>query len=118
MNYAEQAKAAIKNKVAAQLEAEWMEWTKKGQTLVGKLLDCQEVEGRSFKGNIHKYTLMTDDGPVSTNLGNATHKQQGVLMTIGEVYHITYKGDEDTGKGSPRHVFEILHIPSDVDVPF
>jgi len=113
MGYQDQLKAAKKSGSFRVLKPAWIKWEKKGQSVVGLLTGTVEVEGKSFQGSFVKYSVQTDDGPVQFSLGKASDNDTGIFMEVGKVYLIEYTGDEDTGKGNPRHTFQITLI--DVD---
>ena len=116
-NYAEMAKKAMKEKSAILLKPIWFEFKKKGDSIIGRLIAKVEVEGTSFPGTFIKYQLETDGGPAEFKIGQASDKDTGAFMEVGQIYSVTYSGDEETGKGSPRHCYDVFHIPSD-DLPF
>lgn len=110
MGYKDQLKAAQKSGNVRVLKPVWYEWTKKGQQVLGLLTGVVELEGKNFKGKFNKYSMQTDDGPVQFKLGAASDADTGVFMEVGNVYLIEYTGDEDTGKGNPRHTFQITLV--------
>lgn len=113
-NYEKAAKAAQKARATRKLTPTWIEWKKQGQYVVGKFLGRETVVGKTFVGEFEKYRMMTDDGPIEFKLGAASDRDTGCFLEEGSVYIITYKGEENTGKGNPRHVFEVEEIPSEV----
>ena len=116
MGYQDQLKAARKSGSVKVLKPSWFKWEKKGQTQLGLLTGKAEVEGKNFKGIFIKYSMQTDDGPVQFSLGKASDNDTGIFMEVGNVYLLEYLGDEDTGKGNPRHTFQITLVDAAPDI--
>lgn len=110
-SYKEAAAKAKKQGTAESVKPEWVDFKKTGQSVAGLLIDKQLVQGRTFPGEFTKYTMKTDDGIVQFKMGSATDKDTGVSMQIGEIYEVTFEGQENVGQNQDRNVFEVLHIP-------
>lgn len=111
--FSELAKEARKAGTAKSQTATWFEFKKKGDTVIGRLIGKRTMNGAKFDGTFIKYAMETDDGPIEFKLGSASDQDTGQFLIEGAIYEITMLPDEDVGKGSPRHCYEVVLIPSE-----
>jgi hypothetical protein len=110
MGYKELAKEAVKSGAAKTLTAKWIEWSKAGQQIIGKLIAKNIVKSTAGGSDYKQYLFDTDDGHVKFALGSATDSDTGQLMTEGGIYSVTFKGQEKLKGGRKINRFEIIEL--------
>lgn len=126
MSYKDLFVEAEKEKKVKPISAKYHVWDKKGETILGRLLNRNSVPSRLGGGEYFQYLFDTDDGLVKFALGRATDSEAGSLMAIGGIYNVKYLGTEKISGGRQLNKFEVKEIsaPSDAvvggtgDVPF
>lgn len=104
------AEAYAKAKAAGGLtdvEPEWFNFAKKGQSIVGKLIGVQEQPSLKYNQTFRIYLMETDNGPVRFKLSSAADTQVGAFLKIGAVYRVEYTGTEDIGKANPVKTYKV-----------
>lgn len=114
-SYADLKKSAQKSGTIQSQTPVWFEFKKKGDSVLGRLLSKRQLDGVVFDGTFIKYGMDTDTGPVEFKLGAASDKDIGAFLVEGAIYEITMLPDEDIGKASPRHSYEVILIPESRD---
>jgi len=110
MSYKTLFEKASKDKTLQSLGAEYREWKKKGDTIIGRLLNKNPVPSRMGGGDYYQYLMDTDDGLVKFALGRATDGEAGSLMQIGGIYSVKYLGTEKISGGRNLNKFEVMEI--------
>jgi len=111
MNYTEQFKAAEKAKTLKKLTPVYKAWDKKGEAVIGKYLDHQEVSSEnSEKGYVH-FLFEDDQGPIKFSMGMTTAKSVIASMEKGKVYIVRFEGKEKTSSGFEVNTFTVAEIP-------
>ena len=126
MSYADQMKAAKEAGTAKDLTPGYLEWKKKGDEIIGKLVSKSPVSGKLSGQSYLQYLFDTDNGLVKCAFGTATDNEIKALVMVGGVYACTFKGQEKIGGGRKINRFEILELtpPESIvvggsdDVPF
>lgn len=108
------------------LSAKYVEFKKKGDAIIGRLVSRNKVASTAGTGYYYQYLFETDKGLIKCALGTATDNEAGALMGKDGVYSITFMGKQDIGHGRSINRFDILEIAQPVeavvggagDVPF
>ena len=117
MGYREHYAEVKKAKTGRKLSAKYIEWTEKGQQIVGRLLSRNPVDSSMGSGTYFQYLWDTDDGLVKCALGKATDGEAGALMMRGGVYSIIYEGQENLKGGRKLNKFEIIELEASEETP-
>lgn len=111
MTYEERYNAAKETGEVKNLTPVFVEFKDKGQSVVGRLINTQEVESKLSPGSYLQYVMETDDGLIKYSLGQATDKEmEGVLMP-GGVYMIEFLGKTKLAGGRSVNKYQIDEVP-------
>lgn len=110
MTYKALHEEAVKAKRTKQLTAEYREWKKAGDFVIGMLLAKNPVGSTLGEGTYAQYLFETDSGLVKCALGKATDNEAGAVMEIGKIYHIEFKGKVEISGGRRVNQFNVTRI--------
>ena len=82
-------------------------WEKEGQTVTGVVRRIDPFTDGKFDSEALKYTLDTDNGPVSLVLGAATDKRLGGGLVDGALVRIVYRGQKPLEGGQRVNLFTV-----------
>ena len=110
MKYADMAAEATKQGALEELTPTYVEFSKKGDGVVGRLKAVSSVESGLSEGTYNQYLFDTDEGLIKCAFGRATDKEAGQLMTIGGVYQVDFQGKVTITGGRQVNKFQIDRI--------
>lgn len=116
MTYEEMAKKAKEEGRSRALTITFVPWERVGQNIVGRLVTVTNITSRKTEGTYNQYVFHTEKGMVKFQCGNFFDHEQGMLMSVGGVYEITYCGKKKLPQGNEVNQFETVLI-SDGDRP-
>jgi len=116
MKYKEAYDKAKKEESLHQISSTYWEWGKKGEAIIGEFIHVNQVPGRQPNTMYNQYLFQTDGGLVKFSMGGVTDNEAGIMMRIGEVYRVEFRGQEEIkgGQRVNRFMIERLMQP-DVD---
>ena len=117
MNYKEMIEQARINKELTQLTAAYVKFDKPGVNVTGLLMGKNPVAGGLSDKSYNQYLFDTDDGLVKCALGSANDGEAGVLMEVGQVYSITFTGQEALAGGRRVNCFDVFAIGPEIETP-
>ena len=114
MSYKEAYDKARDEEKLEQLTATYHEWKEEGEVVIGQYLHVNPVAGRQANTFYNQYLFDTDEGLVKFSMGGVTDNEAGVMMRIGEVYRVEFKGQEAIrgGQRVNRFLIERLTEPT------
>ena len=123
MSYEEMFEKAKREGALKPLNPVFIQWEKEGQDVLGRLKEKVTVTGTLGNSEYTQYIMETDAGLVKFSLGQATDKEVGSLLKIGNVYYIKYLGKEKITGGRQINRFEIKEVTvgdelADDEIPF
>jgi len=116
MSFKELYEQAKTSKVLRSLSPTFIEFKKKGDTVIGKLVAVTQVTSSKSQGFYNQYVVETDGGLVKFALGSATDREIEPLLEVGELYAFTFLSKESLGGGRSVNKFQIDCFSSHVDV--
>jgi len=111
MSYKEMLQAAKKQNLLKSLSPIYFQFTKKGDSVVGRLKGIVEVQGSRGGQGYNQYLLETDDGLLKFALGSATDKEIEAQLKREHVYVFTFQGKEKLSGGREVNRYEVFEIP-------
>ncbi len=107
MGYTELAIKRVAAGQTKELICEIVEWSKKGQQVVGKIEDVEPFLASDYDTDCMRYTLDTDDGRVTCVLGAQADNSLKGRDLINHLVTITYGGKVETKKGRTMNDFSV-----------
>lgn len=125
MTYLENWKEAEKNKAVVDVSPTWVEFDKKGKSVLGRLKGSHDVASTLSEGTYKQYLMDTDEGLIKFSMGGAADRELSSVLVMGNVYKITFEGQVKISGGRKVNQFRVLAAqPADdlqvaaSDVPF
>lgn len=115
--YADMYKVAKEAGVTKEVSPTYHEFKKGGDVILGRFLGKAGVKSAFGTDEYNQYLFETDDGLIKCALGAATDKEAGLLLTVGAVYRIEFKGKEKITGGRQVNKFKITLVDLDEFVP-
>ena len=115
MSYKDQFKQVKESGEGRSLSPTYIEWLKKGDQIIGRMLAKNPVAGQVSGSSYNQYLFDTDDGLVKFAVGSATDNEAAALMKVGGVYAITFGGKEKLKGGRSINRFEIIEVEASGD---
>lgn len=112
MSYNDDLKAAQVAKSGEKLTIEYREFKEKGDIIIGRFLATVEITSRTNQGKYNQYIFDTDAGKIKFHCGAFFDKDAGSLMSLGNVYAITFQGKKKLEGGNTVNLFDLLLVPS------
>ena len=116
MTYAETLKAAEKSGKIEDLTYQPVKFEKKGDQLVGELVDIQPTTFQDDKKPVNKYILQTDGGLKSAVLGAMGDSQLDGRVETGDILVITFQEKKSLAGGHTMNIFNIQRIKKEVEI--
>lgn len=110
MNFREMHEQAQKASTTRNLTPEYYEFEGAGCSIVGRLKGKAAVASSLSDGTYNQYLMETDEGLFKFHLGKATDTEAGVLMEVGQIYYIEFKGKEQIARGRTVNKFHVEQI--------
>ena len=107
MSYTDEYKKAKESGALRQITAEYHEWKKEKDFIIGRFVHVNTVPGKRSDTVYNQYLFETDNGLIKFALGGATDNEAGAMMRKGEVYRVEFKGTEALGGGRRVNKFFI-----------
>lgn len=107
---------SVENESSKQVGTKTYKFKEVGERVIGMLLNVEQVKNKRFKHAVNKYTFETDEGVLSVILGQAADKIYGPALKPGDVYGITYDGDQKLSRGNTMHQYTILLLQTAAQV--
>lgn len=111
--YKEQYDEAKKVGGIQSITPEFMEFDKKGVSILGEYLSSSEVQGSIGTGTYRQYVFDTDDGLVKFALGAATDREVYPQLIVNEVYRVEFIGKEKISGGRQVNKFKVERLISE-----
>lgn len=109
---------AQKKGTAKNITPEFIPWEKKGQTVLGQFISKNLVKSREDDKTYGQYLFKTDIGLAKFSMGGAADNEYAETMIPGNVYHITFEGQEKLSGKKKVNKFTVLDLgllPDDED---
>lgn len=111
MNYKELAEKALKAGKGVNLTPKFINFTEEENTIIGKYLASSPVQSSVSDGTYLQYLFDTDIGLIKFHLGSACDHETGVVMKVGNIYHIVFLGKEKISATREVNKYHIEEIP-------
>ena len=90
-------------------------WEKPGQTLIGRFMAAHQVPGKNEGTFYNQYVFFTDAGLIKCHLGGQADNEFGQFFRPGDVYMITFDGQEKLKGGNHVNKWKCEHIKLTTD---
>lgn len=87
---------------------EYFEMKQEGVAFIGIFHHSELVQSTKFSGEYKMHYFHTDDGPIKVKFGGATDREIEGMLVTGNVYRVTFVGQQEIAGGQKRNLFEIL----------
>jgi len=109
-NYESLYKQAVKENKVKNVMPAFFKFERKGDHVVGKLIDFVSSKSRYNDDKSTRYTVQTDKGLVEFNLTQAADKKAALVIEQSGVYAFVLNDLVDTGKATKMKDFAIYEI--------